>query len=69
MTDLSSSSTPNDNTKSWMAHKAVVTVSDFETGGVYCKFYLGKTDFSLYLPVVSVCLYICTGISLYILIS
>ena len=38
-------------------------------GGVYCQFYLGKTDFSLYLSLVSVCLYICTGISLYIPIS
>ena len=38
-------------------------------GGVYHQFYLGKTDFSLYLSLVSVCLYICTGISLYILIS
>ena len=37
--------------------------------GVYHQFYLGKTDFSLYLSLVSVCLYICTGISLYILIS
>ena len=38
-------------------------------GGVYHQFYPGKTDFSLYLSLVSVCLYICTGISLYILIS
>ena len=38
-------------------------------GGVYHHFYLGKTDFSLYLSLVSVCLYICTGISLHILIS
>ena len=44
MTDLSSSSTPNDNTKSWIAHKAVydVTFGDFEKGGVH-------------LPLVSIC--------------
>ena len=38
-------------------------------GGVYCQFYPGKTDFSLYLSLVSVCLYICTRISLNIPIS
>ena len=37
--------------------------------GVYHQFYPGKTDFSWYLSLVSVCLYICTGISLYIPIS
>ena len=40
-----------------------------DTGGVYCQFYPGKTDFSLYLCLVSVCLYICTGFSVYIPIS
>ena len=125
------SKTPNDNTKSWIAHKAVVTGSDFEMGGylviftqvkltfpyisafgicmfiyalvfpyifllvdhfkwaliddieqwrvhsVLWQFWVGgyivsftwvKLTFPLYLSLVSVCLYICTGISLYILI-
>ena len=38
MTDLSSSSTPNDNTKSWIAHKAVVTGSDYEMGEYLVSF-------------------------------
>ena len=45
MADLSSSSTPNDNTKSWIACKAVVTGSDFETEGYIVSFTQVKLTF------------------------
>ena len=48
---------------------SLVLMDSFDSGGVYCKFYPGKTDFSLYLPLVSICFYMHWYFLIYFLIS